>query len=274
MLGNLLRGLGATYRSVEMWRILANDYKFAPHSRYKSYIQAKLDQGLINLNKESEDAAVHAIIFYAEIRTMEPNNFAYEQFREFMDVIRCKLKSGVITDTYAAQLVESYCERFRNSASTKSECALVKDNNNDNNGSIYPQEYYEKHNKNINDIEESSEVSNIFMAELPSLENNRPKNLLQLDSGIVMYFENVTTIGEEAGIEQIFKFPQMIVISEKVDHYKPILIVRGEESIFGTSQLGMVTPSGDILNIGDYSRVSEREFMCHAVEAVRNAGIF
>lgn len=99
-----------------------------------------------------------------------------------------------------------------------------------------------------------------FMSELPHPDFNKPVDVVPLGSLLLMYYENVRTIGQvTVGGPALFKFPQVAVV---VDEPKqPHFIVRVEESAFGTAMLGVVHPSGSHSNYGPFSRTNRSAFI-------------
>lgn len=104
-----------------------------------------------------------------------------------------------------------------------------------------------------------------FMSELPHPEFNTPRDMIQSGRILFMYYENPRTIGEmTAGIEPFYKYPQVAVVV--TEERQPVMIVRVEESAFGTSMLCSVEPNGKRSNFGSFSRTDRDTFIRKVAE--------
>jgi hypothetical protein len=105
-----------------------------------------------------------------------------------------------------------------------------------------------------------------FMSELPHPKFNTPVRMVELRELLFMYYENPRTIGEiTAGISPLIKCPQAVVVTKQ---NQPLLIVRTEESSFGSSMLCAVEPTGERYNFGSFSRTDQDTFLRKAAEVV------
>ena len=102
-----------------------------------------------------------------------------------------------------------------------------------------------------------------FMSELPHSDHNKPSNMIQSGGLLIMYYENVRTIREIEDGLGLYKYPQVAVVMTKED---PLLIVRVEESSFGTSMLCSVSPTGNRSNLGSYLKTDQDTFISKVIE--------
>jgi hypothetical protein len=110
------------------------------------------------------------------------------------------------------------------------------------------------------------DAEQLFMIEVPHPDSSKPLVKFNVNSGesTILYYEYPRTIGEvAAGIEPLYRYPQAAVVCNET---RPMVIVRIEESIFGTTMLCAVGPTGKRSNFGTFAPTSREEFMKKVLE--------
>jgi hypothetical protein len=114
--------------------------------------------------------------------------------------------------------------------------------------------------------EATSPPNLIFKNELPDTQSNKPTDVIRSNVLTIVYYENARTRGEMTlGAPPLYKYPQCAVVGRQDSE----LIVRLEESAFGTSMLCIIEPSGVRSNLGKYSRVARNIFIEKVMEIAR-----
>jgi hypothetical protein len=113
--------------------------------------------------------------------------------------------------------------------------------------------------------EKSAESANLyFMSELPDANLNRPQGIFKTGHLLLHYYEHPRTIGSvAAGTEPPYKYPQVIVVSDKD---RPLMIVRSEENALGGLFLCSLDPSGGRANWGTVAHLSRDDFVKKVLE--------
>jgi hypothetical protein len=114
---------------------------------------------------------------------------------------------------------------------------------------------------------EASSPNIQFIAGLPHPDFNKAEIIKRHGELLLMYYENVRTFKDVAvDGPALFTYPQAVVVVD--EQREPLMIVRLEESTFGTSMLCSIDPTGKHFNHGPLSRTERNAFLEKAAEFV------
>lgn len=188
--------------------------------------------GAIEFAKIANDMKAGAVHLAVSVAKLAAERNAPLEVRatvlRLFNIAKYEIESFSRKNTFAHSILRNMAEEF--------ELKVTADFLNSGYGSNYPEE---KINKTSSGHHRS--ISEVFMSEMPSSERSKPPESFAFGNYIIRYYENPVTIGETLGLPNIFKFPQVAVVTK---NNAPVCMIRIEQSMFDTSAIGVVFPNG------------------------------
>ena len=105
-----------------------------------------------------------------------------------------------------------------------------------------------------------------FIRELPDPSESRPERVIQYGSFSVSYYLHPKSYGEVvARVPSLYVYPQVAVIEEQTE---PMLIVRTEKAVGGTTFICSVSRDGSRSNHGKFESTDPEDFLKRVTEEV------
>ena len=118
----------------------------------------------------------------------------------------------------------------------------------------------------VHNQEGSGEPALNFISDLPHPEHSRIVKAFQYQRFSITYYRNPKSYREIiAGFAPLYKYPQVAMVEE---HNEPMLLIRTEESLHGTSFICSLSRNGVHRNFGEFPEGDTASFLQRVVEEV------